>query len=123
MYVTELFWAMNRELSDRLAAQDFVAFATEIGDVINAEDPKWTPGHEWFDTAIAGLAARTGLSEKEVRSFVREEFRFSDAMNYVQVGFPERVILASAPFEKFWPHLVQMQWDDAFANGSPRPDS
>lgn len=111
-YLTELFFAFALETGGKLSSE-FVRFGVETAETINNEDPRFPGGREWYDRAVALLAEMSVVSPDSVRSIVRDRLRFADAMNYVQVGFPERVIILSDNFELFLPHLAQMQWSDA----------
>jgi hypothetical protein len=123
-HLLELFQGVHVAMED--AAYDaawgprWLEFGVKTGDVINGDDPRFPGDRSWYDCALGLLTEIFSISRDEVLAIIRDRVRFTDAMNYVQVGFPERVVIMTNPFEKMLPHLAQNQWTEAFpyANGT-----
>ncbi|HEY1399855.1 CHAT domain-containing protein [Roseateles sp.] len=74
-----------------LDREDYLA---AIGRVVSS---RVGPPEGLEDRLIAALAEVFGVSEAQVHEGIRTHAPFVDAMNYVQLGFPENVQLVSAP--------------------------
>jgi hypothetical protein len=95
-YVTEVLELLEAHAGLHFDREEMRAIQLATTTLISARDASW---HSLLVTRIAETA---GISEEVVRELLERWCSLTDAIKYVQLGNPERVIIIDAPFEEAW---------------------
>ncbi|HSV34668.1 MAG TPA: CHAT domain-containing protein [Ramlibacter sp.] len=95
-YVTEVLELLEAHADLHFGREEVESIQLATTTLISARDAGW---HSLLVTRIAETAK---VTEDRVRELMERWCSLTDAMKYVQLGNPERVIIIDAPFEEAW---------------------
>lgn len=69
---------------------------------IDIDDPEKIDEPQYCERRLSALAKRWDLSAVAIEQFVSRQFRYTECMNYIQMGNPETVDLCSPEYMRIW---------------------
>jgi hypothetical protein len=90
MHTNEAIWAINGKDGIRLDNEAQLRITFDVGMAID------TGNEAWHDVMVQSIANEANVPELRVRNALRREAYLTDALLYVQLGNPERIIIAKS---------------------------